>query len=335
MYFFKAGNNGTNCNIKTSNILYYLNFSADDVCGFKCHHMEGGKMQNIKNISILKYGLAIVVLCFFVNLLVYMSFSIEEAVFLKHYYDIELNNNTDIHIHFVTNSIDTRKIVKIKFPQMPDDFAHVDIIHVGNGLDPGHYWIKKFAHYSYHDFLLQLWEINSDESYIKEESVVLDKAVVIYSNGEEQEVNIGKIVLHKNVKQTESLTSTGGGSYSGNKSTATFISNDNFVINSITSELDEEIKDIFKLSLNGKNIEKLDFPIKVTSDDSLTFESQFIFNQQDMRRYNVYEIQKRIFLTDSEGNKESERILNIDYEPAEIFLKEKDIIRYLKEIGVK
>lgn len=292
-------------------------------------------MQNINNISILKYGLISVVLCFIISLLVFMQFPLDEAVFLKHYYDIEINNNTYMNIHYITSSIDTRRINEIKFPHMPDDFAYVNISYFNNGHEYGYYNIEKFAHYNYNVISL---EFNTKKLYQeenKEETVILDKAVVIYNNGDEQEVDIGKIVLHKNSMSTESLTSTFVSSTNDNTSTSEFISNDNLVINSISSYLDEDIKDIFKLRLDGKDINQINYPIKITPDDSLTFDSQFKFDSQDLKRYNVYEIQKRISLIDSEGNQGIMRIHNLDYEPLDIFLREKDIIKYLKETGVR
>lgn len=288
-------------------------------------------MKNIKNISILKYGLITVIIIYVVSLFVYMQFSIDEAVFLKHYYDMEINYNSSIDIHVITNSSDTRSINEIEFPQMPDDFVYVDMLNIINK----YYRSEKFTHYNYNILSLELHPINFNQNDNKEEIVILDKAIIKYNNGDEQEVNIGKIVLHKNSKHTESLTPTFTSSSNDNTSTSVFISNDNFVITSIASNIDEEIKDIFKLSLDGKDPNQLNYPIHITSDDSLTFDSQFKFDSQDMRKYNVYEIQKRISLIDSDGNQESIRILNLDYEPTEIFLKEKDIIKYLKEIEVK
>nr|WP_312576983.1 hypothetical protein [Sedimentibacter sp.] len=292
-------------------------------------------MQKLKNISILKYGLVIVLICFIINIFVYMQFSVDEAVFLKHYYDIEIYDDTFMHINYITNSSDNREIKEIKFPQMPDNFAQVRIDFLRNSFNNGYYRTKKFAHYNYNIFSLIISAVNSNENDIAEGSVILDKAIIIYYNGDEQEVNIGKIILRKNSNRTESLTSTFVQSSSDNKATSVFISNDNFVITGINSGLDEEIKDIFKLSLNDKDTMQLNYPINVTSDDSLTFDSQFKFDLHDVRRYNVYEIQKKISLIDSEGNHENMRILNLDYYPEDLFDKENDIIKYLKEIGVK
>ncbi len=292
-------------------------------------------MQKIRNAAILKYGLITVAICFLISLFVYMQFYIDEAVFLKHYYDIEINYNTNIDIHVITNSIDNRKINEIKFPQMPNDFAYVHIGNINYQFNNRYYRTEKFTHYNYNIISLEFQPINSYEKDNNEERAVLEKAVIKYDNGDVQEVNIGKIVLHKNRKQTESLTSTYVSSSDDNSSTTVFIANDNLTINSITSNLDEEIKDIFNLSLNGKDIRQLNYPVHITSDDSLTLDSQFKFATQDMRKYNAYEIQKRIALTDSEGNQESMRILNLNYQPAHVFLREKDIIQYFKEIGVK
>lgn len=292
-------------------------------------------MQKINNISILKYGLTAVLISFVISMFVYMQFRLDEAVFLKHYYDMEINSNTNMDIHVITNSIDTRRIDEIIFPQMPDGFAYVMIGNINFQFNNRYYRTEKFAHYSYNIISLELNPINLNTNEDGEETVVLDKAVIRYDNNDIQEVDIGKIVLRKNVRRTESLQSTLVSSSNDNTSTSVFISNDNFVINSIASYLDEEVKGILKLSLNGTDTDEIDYPIHVTSDDSLTFDSQFRFDMKDARRYNVYDVQKRISLTDSEGNQESMRILNLNYRPTEAFLNEKDIIAYLSETGVR
>lgn len=292
-------------------------------------------MHYSKNTLILKYGLIAVLSCLIISIFFYLQFFLDEPVFLKHYYDLVIHENSRISLHLITNSNDNRRIYRIKFPQMPEDFAYMELDYFSNGND-GYLRSQKFAHYNYNELVLNVVSLYDEvENNSDEKSVVLDKAVIYYNNGDEQVVNIGKIVLHKNIKQTDDLTSTFVKSSNDNTSAAGFISNDNLIIESITSELDVELNDIFELKMDGINVKDLNYPIHVTTEDSFRFESQFKFEPDDERIYNVYDIHEKISLIDSKGNNEIMKILNLDYYPWEVFQTESGIIQYLKNVGVR
>lgn len=209
----------------------------------------------------------------------------------------------------------------------------LDYLSIGND---GYLRSQKFAHYNYNELVLDVVSLYEEvENNTDEKSVVLDKAVIYYNNGDEQEVDIGKIVLHKNINRTDDLTSIFSKSSSDNTSAVSFESNDNLIINSITSELDEELDGIIELKMNDTDVKDLNYPINISAGDSLNFESKFNFEPENEKKYNVYDIQKRISLIDSKGNNETERILNLDYYPSDLFRTERGIIQYLKEIGVR
>ena len=92
---------------------------------------------------------------------------------------------------------------------------------------------------------------------------------------------------------------------------------------------------IFELKLNGADVRDLSYPIDISAGEILRFESRFKFEPEDDRIYNVYDIHGRISVADSQGNKGIMRILNLYYNPSEVFISEKGIIQYLKEIGVR
>lgn len=289
-------------------------------------------MQYSKNTSILKYGLIIVFLFLLCSLIFYMQFSLDEPVFLKHYYDRVIYDNYYMDIHLITNSNDNRRIADIQFPQMPEDFAYVMLNNFNGSYDRGYYQSEKHAHYSYNILSLVFHISHEDDSY---GSIALDKAIVTYDNGDKQEANIGKIILYKNEKQTEALTSISSQSSSDNKHASEMVSNDNFIIEGITSDSDEETRDILKLKMNGTDVNDIDYPVEVAAEDSLYFETRFEFGPHDSRKFNVYDIQKKISLIDSKGRTEIMRILNLRYNPWGAFSAEKDIIQYLRETGVK
>ncbi|MBP1927209.1 hypothetical protein J2Z76_003106 [Sedimentibacter acidaminivorans] len=297
-------------------------------------------MSNEKNNLILKYGLIIVMLCFIISTVYYMQFSLDEFVFLKHYYERDIHDGSYMNIHFIKNTADNRKIIEIKFPEMPNEFASVFLNDFSNGFNNGYYRTEEFAHYMYNELVIEFRynDINYSEEgneESNEESIILNKAVIVLNNGDEQEVDIGKIVLHKNMNYYDFLETSSSSSSNDFTSTSVMTPIKDVVIDSIESNLDGEANGFMELTLNGVKIEDINFPLKLNSDDSLVFNNTFLYNTKDTRKYNVYDIQKRILVTDSEGNKGYETIHNLDYYPIEIFLSEKGIGDFLKYRGVK
>lgn len=291
--------------------------------------------KNAKNISILKYGLIAVALCFMISVVVYMQYSLKETVFLDHYYERNIHDGSYMNIHFIKNTNDDRKIIDISFPQLPEDFAYVQMNAFPNSFNNGYYRSEKFAHYSYNVLAIELHCYENNENEKQEESIVLDKAVVSYNNGEKQEVDIGKIVLHKNAKQYGYFDSTYNSSSSDFTASTRVKSQKNIIIKDISSDLDTDVSDFLELKFNGEDINTLSFPIAVNTDDYLTFDSRFSYDSQDVRKYNAYDIEKRVMLIDDEGNSGHFDIYNINYEPFEILINEDGIREFLKYKGVK
>ena len=291
--------------------------------------------NNTKNISILKYGLIAVFLCFIISVIVYMQYSLEETVFLDHYYERNIHDGSYLNIHFIGNTSDERKIIDISFPQLPEEFAYVQMNAFPNSFSNGYYRSEKFAHYSHNVLSIELHYYDKDENNKQEESIVLDKAVVSYNNGEKQEVNIGKIVLHKNVKRYGYFDSTYSSSSNNFTSSTQIKAQKNIIIKDISSYLDTGVSDFIELKFNGEDINDLSFPIAVNEGDYLTFNSRFLYDTQNVKKYNVYDLKKRIILTDEEGNTGHYDIYNINYEPFEVFIDEEGIVEFLKYKGVK
>jgi hypothetical protein len=284
-------------------------------------------MHYSKNTLILKYGLIVVLVCLIISIFIYMQFFLDEPVFLKHYYDLIMYEDMRMSLHLITNSSDKRSVYKIEFPQLPDDFAYIELDYSINNNEDGYFRTREFAHYNYNELSLLIHVLEENDS---EESIVLDKAVVHYSDGDSQEADIGKIILHKDVRRTDILTSTFSESSNDDTSSAGFISDDDIIIESIKSNLDEELSGIFELKMDGEDVRDLNYPINISAKEPLCFESQFKFESEDDRVYNVYDIHGRITAADSQGNKGIKRILNLNYYPWEVFSNERGIIQYLR-----
>lgn len=293
-------------------------------------------MNNKNNNLILKYGLIIVVLCFIISTICYMQFSLDEVVVLKHYYEIYVHEGSFMNINFIADASDNRKITEIRFPEMPNEFASIGFNDFSNSFNDGYYRTEKFAHYIYSELMIELHYNdgnNADEG--NEESIALNKAVITFNNGDEQEVDIGKIILHKNMNYYDFIDTSSNSSSNDFTSTTVMRPLKDIVIESIESDLDEETNGFMELKLNGVKIEDINYPLSVNTDDTLVFDNKFLYQSKDTRKYNVYDVQRRILIADSEGKKGYEIIQNLDYNPIELFLTEKGIVEFLKYRGVK
>ncbi len=291
-------------------------------------------MKNIKNITILKVSLICIVISYIANALYFMNLTILEPVFLKHYYESNIQRRYVVILHLITNSDDNREIVDIEFPQLPEDFAYVSLNHVwrnNNGYDR----IEKFAHYDYRTIVLEFHNSDQENTQGDEQSVILDEAKIRYMNGDVQNVDIGKIVLHKNIKSYDFFDLASASSSNDYTSKLYVQSLKNIAINNIQSDLDNEIEGFLETTVNDIKTKDIQYPISFEAGDYISFNSKFLYDSNDIRKYNIYGIKRRIHITDSEGNKGYGLIYNLDYEPTNVFSTEKSIIDYLKYRGVK
>ena len=291
-------------------------------------------MNKSENQKILEYGLIVLVLSFVISIVVYFQFSISDVVFLKHYYDVEIHNSSFLELHFIANADDGRQIIDINFPQMPDNFAQIEFDHFRNNRGDGYYYnTVKTAHYNYN--IISVVVLVPGNSTELEGKIVLDKAIVNFNNGDEQKVDIGKIVLYKNIKKTDALDINYYSSSNNNISIAVMEAQKDVLIENILSYLDKDINGILFLNMNYTPTDELSFPIDIKRGESLSFESQFEFNTDDMRKYNVYEIQKKIAIADINKDISFQNIYNVTYSPMDLFRNEQNTVEYLKYRGVK
>lgn len=287
-------------------------------------------MNNSKNLKTLKYGVISIVLLFVINVAFYIQLKISEPVFLKHYYDLYIHHSgTLIDIHYIADSSDERRIANIEFPQMPEEFARLSKIYDGFGPNEG----QKFAHFKYNvvsGSILYDTEVESEEI----DSVVIDKAIITYSNGDKQEVDIGKIIIHKNFYPNDFIDTSYNSSSSDFTSSTGIRPTENITIESIGSTIDEKTSGFLVQTLDGVDFKDLTFPIKVARGEEMDIKSKFLYNTDNIKKYNVYEVHQLITSTNEEGSVGKHRLLNIDYEPIHAFSNERGIIKYLKLRGI-
>ena len=219
-------------------------------------------MNKNDNQKTLKYGLIILALSIVISIVVYFQYSISDVVFLKHYYDVEIHNSSFLELHFIANADDERQIIDIDFPQVQDNFAQIEFDHFRNNNGDGHYYnTVKTAHYNYN--IISLVVLVSANNTKLDGKVMLDKALVKFNNGDEQEVDIGRIVLYKNIKKSDALDLNYYSSINNNISIAVMEAQKDFLIENISSYLDKNINDILLLKMNYTPTDELNYPIDI------------------------------------------------------------------------
>lgn len=292
-------------------------------------------MKNIKNVSILKFGLIIAFVSYIAVLMYSMILTIEEPVFLKHYYEADMQGRTVMPLHLITNKDDDREIIDIEFPQLPQDFAYVSLHNVWNDND-GYDRIIEYAHYDYKTLYFEFINTNEDLTGDDLETVVLDNAKIRYMNGDTRHIDIGKIVLYKNLRLNEFFYDSSSSSSSDFSSKLYTQVLKDISINNIKSDFDNELEGFLEMTVNDTKQEDIHYPISFKSGEYISFSSKYKYDDpHDVRIYNVYDVTKIISITDSEGNQGYERLHNLDYEPLSAFSSEKGIIEYLRYRGVK
>src|SRR5690606_33491464 len=122
-------------------------------------------------------------------------------------------------------------------------------------------------------------------------------------NGDVQNVDIGKIVLHKNIKSYDFFDLASASSSNDYTSKLYVQSLKNIAINNIQSDLDNEIEGFLETTVNDIKTKDIQYPISFEAGDYISFNSKFLYDSNDIRKYNIYGIKRRIHITDSEGNK--------------------------------
>lgn len=283
-------------------------------------------MLNIKNITILKYGLMISGFSIIINIMFYLQFSIRDIIFLEHFYYKEIQDGSKLEFFYIKNANDNSEITHISFPEMSENFAYVV-------LEENPIISQEFAHYHCNKITLTFYiPKNLDK---KENKTVLKKGIVRFNNGKEKEIIFGNIVLLKNSDNLNDFTTIDTSYSDDNLYSSTKVANKNIFIENMAAVFYDEIKDIIHMKFNDISIKDISFPFIMSKGEELTFESQLIISKNDTRRYNVYNIDNYILFTDSDDKSGCEYFYNISYNPFDLILSEKDIMNFIEYKGVK
>lgn len=301
---------------------------------------------------ILYIGILMIIVSSIVNITYLKSQKLDKPVFFEHYYEtlVYENDNRTMDFYYLTNADDKTKVVEIYFPDINENIYFA----VNN---------SNVTNYKYYNVTKVNVMMSLDKgTYLQmDKEIVLENAVVYFSNGDNMEVDLGKIVIKKDDYKNTSLDNVMSSVSNTDTSEYIFKAEEPIIINGITTSLLKESKGLIKmkivadnsddirlieglhgdnpekyeLELNKRNEEEVDYiaiediklPISVKS--ILNIYTKFNINDE-AKRFNFYRVLYSINYENLDGVKGSEKLLNVRYTP---YFTDKNIKSFLKTRG--
>lgn len=291
------------------------------------------------NKKILKLGLLLILLSLIFTIGFASVYRLKNPVFLKMFVEkyVYVNENSasldGLELKYITNILDSRKVVGINFKEQPN----IEIIVSPNPM--GHENLSPFYNnspnkqigYIYGRYIVNTIYLNINNIDKKFNEIELNNAKISFDDGSTLDANLGRIILyrdknnHEDIEHISSSASSDGTSSSNKK-----LKKDIKLLN-VESPLLEDLKDYFDLSI--ENIDYKDVSgVKYEKDTVLSIHSKFKTPKAIFEEYSFYDINPKLYYEDIKGNKSYIRIYNINHTPYNFDLK--GMFNYLKSRSV-
>ncbi|MCT4687651.1 hypothetical protein [Vallitalea sp.] len=307
-------------------------------------------LRNKKRILII--GVIACLISLILNIINIQVHKISEPIVLEHYLEVSLHDEIDLSINYITNRRDSIKINSIYFPKYDLTFY-----------DKNFQDTNSLKYYNSNTAVLNTrLNLDQQKEYEEMDNIILEDAVIMYNNGLEQNIDIGKIIINNN--KEKGLHSTMSSSSSTGFSKTVFELDNSIIINDITSKLYEETHNFVKMNLVSND--ELDNTLvniskETDKDKIMEIEDNYHNNQKDIEcypvdelqlpfqayntlsvntnfemldndcKYNVYDIRYTLHSTDENGNEGSQSLYNIRYSP---YFTDKLVRQLVKKRGL-
>ncbi|BBF42818.1 hypothetical protein lbkm_1503 [Lachnospiraceae bacterium KM106-2] len=242
----------------------------------------------------------------------YQSYTdLDEPYFLRSCMEDELvmpdpeeeENEQMYTIQYIGKVTDHREIIQIEFPDYPDlktNISNEDSDDVFSFMEEDSEHSDLTGKYEKKEFYYSF-----DESIKKYEKtgVHLTNAVVMFSDGKTQKVDLGDIFINPKQEDTELMQEVESSQESqrmGNR----FLLKSKGTLIGVNSKAYENIKDVFQFFVDDKSIQlnqTLNLP--VTPQRNITISSQW--QEEGDKAYDKYSITARIIIKNQKGKKET------------------------------
>lgn len=237
-------------------------------------------------------GLALLIILWAGNIIYYENQILKEPLFIKHYYDTPYDVN-EFRLYCIENANSKDAISSIVFPEISNSYVNFTESY-------DHSWSR---YYNVKVIIVKLYSGNSNTLPPEYNNKVITKALIGFSNGKSMTVDLGKIYLCSDKAQSSALKTSMSSVSSDNIGRVSLITKEDINITGINSNFYDGMKDILKIDINGKELSKTTFPVKLKSGDQFTVDYTFNFNKNDIRKLYAYNFTLNLLTEDSQGTK--------------------------------
>lgn len=297
-----------------------------------------------KNKRIINVGLILIGLTLLLSIFTTLFLRIKEPVFLNHYYEYNMylqNENNlfysvgsgrPIILQYITNASDDKNVIGVSFKEAPYLYINASEYESNN-----FYWSMSYSSskdnilgtsigtYSLRNIYLTIdvpIESASDQ-------LELSEAIIYFNNGEQMEVNIGKLILYKEEPPLRDYFSLDRSSSSSTgESNISFKLLDDIRIKSIDSPLLDKLNNYMNLKVNSNEYTTV-IGKEYKRDDTLLISNTLNSKVRSDFPFTRFEISPKLYYQNSQGNTYYERLYIIEnnYYDNPSFL---DIIKHVK-----
>lgn len=270
-----------------------------------------------KNNKIMKIGLILIGVTLMLSICTILFLRVKKPVFLQHYYEhkIYLQNENDlfysvgfdgpIKLQYITNISDDKHVIGISFKEAPDLYVNASEYPPTNFF-PGMFYSSsnnntlgtEIGTYSLRTVYLNI-DIPIDSV---SDQLELSEANILFSGGDQMEVNIGKLILYKNELSSENyLKQNSASSSSSGESNIFFKLLNDIRIKTIDSIFFDKLKDYMDLEINNQDFTLVNGK-EYKKDDTLYISNTLnpeIREDFPFIRFGIY---PRLYYENSQGN---------------------------------
>nr|WP_307991390.1 hypothetical protein [uncultured Niameybacter sp.] len=259
------------------------------------------------------------VIAFILNSILFNYMRLEQPIFLKHYYEIQLEEGSGFNIYCIMNNEDDKEVVRLEFPELNSD-EHVFKVNKGNSFSLN-------SHHDQKEYWIDYHYMGTSDPLLEE--IHLKEARITFNNGEKSNIPIGEIVFYspqRGIENRRPLKYTFSRASSLGEITSQATITEDVEVLEGKSTLDYLVNDLIELKINGeapshKNLKK---------DMPWILEGKLEVKEGDSRRFNAYDIQTRIYFRRLSGEIVVEPIFNLKYSP---YFTMMESYKYIKKLG--
>ncbi|MCB2298832.1 hypothetical protein [Clostridium tagluense] len=239
-------------------------------------------------------GMALLVVCWTLNIFYYQKHIIREPLFIKHYYDLPQGMN-NFDLYYIQNLSSKSKITSVLFPEIGQE--HINFTETDGNSDNRYYMLKNIT--------VNISNDNGADIPEEYKNKVITKALIEFSDGKTMNVNLGKIYLFSDELDGKALKFYSVSSSNDNTGSSNFTADKDLKITGIDSKFNKEVKDILQIKINNNLISDISFPLNLKKGEIIYINYGFNFNGNLIKQNNAYSFRLNILTEDLLGNKGS------------------------------